>query len=108
MIDEIRAAWLGRRAARTNFGRVTAAEFMRNLGATDAEIKQWASAVGGKINKLYEKRHGTKAPKAGLAVVKMGKKSRLVAVYAYTWDQLGLMVEATMGYAPIAKLIEGR
>jgi hypothetical protein len=46
-----------------------------------------------------------KPPKAGVAVVKMGKKTRLVHTYAYRWDELGLLIQAAFAYENIAKLI---
>jgi hypothetical protein len=40
MFDSIRAAWLTRKAQKVNFGRLTVAEFLHNLGISDADIKR--------------------------------------------------------------------
>jgi len=105
MFDKIRAAWLNRKADGINVGQVTAAEFLRNLGLDETDVKRVRSAFGTKVRKLYEVKHGQKPAKTGAEVVKMGKKSVLVATYAYRRDELSLLIEATFTTKSVRELV---
>lgn len=105
MLESIRTALLRRKATKLNRNRITVETFMRSLGATEAELKQWSSAFGTKLRKAHEARYGQKPDMDGATVVLMKGKHQLVSSYAYSWDQLSMVIEVAMGYDPIEKLI---
>lgn len=109
MFDSIRAKRLTRKAQKINAGRVTVADFLRNLGVDEVRVRQYGSAFGTRVSRAYQAANdGVKPVKTGAAVVKMGGKSRLVTTYAYRWDELGLLTHAAIDYQPIAALIGAR
>lgn len=105
MYQKIKLAYLTRKAAKVNAGRVTVAEYLRNLGADEDLIKRYGFAFGGKVNKLYQEKHGVKAPQTGAAAIMRAGKAFLVDTYAYRWDELSLLNEAALSYGPVRELV---
>jgi hypothetical protein len=85
-----RHAVLDATVERANLGRITAAEYLVELGADEAFIRSYASPFGKAAKKAYVAAFGVEPAKSGLARVGV----RLVPVFAYDGDEAGVLYEA--------------
>lgn len=79
---------------RTNAGRITAAEYLAELGLDEAFINSYASPYGRAVAKAYRSAFGVEPAKSGLA----RRGLRLVPVFAYDADEAGVLYEAAQDY----------
>lgn len=89
-------------AARVNSGVVTAASYLRDLGADDDTIRRYASQLGKRVKALAAAK-GITPTLAGLAVV--GR--RLVRCLAYDIRDVEILRAATADYGRVSFLVEG-
>ena len=98
-----RRAWtLARLAERVNTGVLTAASYLRDLGADDDTIRRYASQLGKRVKALAATK-GVQPTLSGLAVV--GR--RLVRCLAYDVRDVEILRAATAGYGRISHLLNG-
>lgn len=79
---------------RANVGRITAAEYLAQLGADEAFINSYASPYGRAVAKAYRSAFGAEPARSGLA----RRGVRLVPVFAYTADEADALYEAAQDY----------
>jgi len=99
-----RAANLVKVADRVNTGKVTTADYLRQLGADDAFVTSYASPYGRTVAKVYRSEHGAEPVKSGLAA--RGRK--LVPVFAYSADDATILEKAAREYRRTAELVAQR
>lgn len=99
-----RAANLAKVADRVNAGKVTTADYLRQLGADDAFVTSYSSPYGRTAAKVYRAETGTEPVKSGLAV----RGRRLVPVFAYGADDAAILDKAAREYKWTAELIVQR
>jgi|GEM_PF-4075456 len=95
-----RRAVLLRLAERVNSGVLTAASYLRDLGADDDTVRRYASTLGKRVKALAAAKGITPAL-SGLAVV--GR--RLVRCLAYSPAEIEILRSATADYTRTAHLI---
>ena len=95
------AAKLVRQAVEITGNQLTIAALMTYLGADDDTVLRFSGQLGKQAKEAYHKATGHD-PEQSAAVVFRG---RLTPVYAYGWDQLGLLIKVAAGYDKTAALI---
>ena len=86
---------------RTNAGRITAAEYLAELGADEAFIHSYASPYGRAVAAAYRSAFGAEPVKSGLA----RRGLRLVPVFAYAADESQVLYEAAWTYKRTAEFL---
>ncbi len=79
---------------RANVGRITAAEYLAELGLDEAFINSYASPFGKAAKKAYVAAFGVEPPKSGLA----RRGMRLVPVFAYAADEADVLYAGAQNY----------
>jgi hypothetical protein len=90
-----------RKVARINEGRLTVAMFLAYLGMTPAQIAATEVKFGKAAVQAHLAATGTKPAQTGAALV----RGKLFRVNAYTWDQLGLLVQVAINTPATSALI---
>lgn len=90
-----------REVARINQGQLTVAGFLANLGADQDTITAIGSQFGKAVAKAYRAKHKTDPAKTGAALV----RGQIYRVFAYTWDDLGLLVQVAINNPTTSALI---
>jgi hypothetical protein len=97
-----RDARLAAVVARTNAGRLTAAEYLTDvLGADQDFVHSYASPFGKAIATAWRAAYGADPKKKGLALV----NRRLIPVFAYRIDDLPILQAAALAYPRTAELV---
>jgi len=88
--------------ARSNFGRITTAQYLAQfLGADEAFIASYASPFGRAVAKVYRATFGTEPVKSGLA----RRGHRLIPCFAYGASELDVLAKAARTYRRTAELM---
>jgi len=97
-----RQAVLAAVADRHNTGKTTAAQYLADvIGADEAFVHSYASPYGKACAKVYREQFGAEPQRCGLAV----RGRRLVAVLAYSEDELPVLAKGAAEYRRTAELL---
>lgn len=92
-------------ADRHNTGKTTAAQYLTDVLGADAEfVHSYASPYGKACAKVFREQYGAEPQRSGLAV----RGRRLVAVLAYSEDEVQVLDKGAREYRRTAELLAGK